>query len=141
MEYIYIVLQMLAIVITVIIPPRLIYLLHINKIYKSYLIVGTTIQVVFVFVNVIFLFQLKECMLFVFVLHIITIGLTTLICNFIAKGMYFNDLQSKIIENNLLGRSSLDIRHYLLEKYNSLYFLKEIEKCISKMQKTKKYDN
>jgi hypothetical protein len=50
-----------------------------------------------------------------------------------AKKRYYNELINIIKENNLLLVDATEIRKYLLKKYEQIYFIDDIEKCILKI--------
>ena len=53
----------------------------------------------------------------------------------IAKKRYFNELFNFIKENNLFLVDAKESRNYLLKKYEKLYEIDDIEKCLLKINK------
>ena len=110
------------------------YLVTTDECYKKYLILELITQGMCVIANIINMFIKKEIMIYVLVIHIILMGLILIIYSNKAKKIYFNELINIIKENNLLFTEAVEIRKYLLERYNQVYFIDDIEKCLLKIK-------
>ena len=51
-----------------------------------------------------------------------------------AKKLYFKELTDIILENDLSSMDAKKIKHFLLEKYEKIYFLEDIEKCLNSIE-------
>ena len=54
-----------------------------------------------------------------------------------SKKVYFEELKNIIVKNDLLSVDSKKIKNYLLEKYDKVYFVEDIEKCIFNVKNNK----
>ena len=135
MEYICLMLQIVLLLGNKFLPPNDPYLVSSNKIYRNYLIVEIIVQVLCIIANVILLFVFKKIMPYVLVLHVILMGLIKSYFCIKAKITHFQELERilKKEKEKILTFSSIEIRKYLLEKYEQVYSIKDIEKCLSKI--------
>ena len=74
-------------------------------------------------------------MVYILVIHVILVGVIFIFYRNKAKKIYFEELINIIIENDLQSVDSKEIRKILLEKYEKVYFVEDIEKCISTLKK------
>ena len=103
--------------------------------YKKYLLVGSFIQTLCIAVNVVMIFVSKEIMIYVSAIHIIVASTILVVFSRKAKKEYYKKLTNAILENDLLSSDAKKIKDFLLEKYEKLYFVEDIEKCISTLKK------
>ncbi|MDY4788029.1 MAG: hypothetical protein SO253_01770 [Bacilli bacterium] len=135
MEYILLILQIIFILAIFILNTNDRYLVIYDEFYKKYLIVELITQGACVIANCIIIFVLKEVMIYVLFIQIILMSLILSFYSRKAKKRYFDELINIIIENNLLHVDVKEIRHYLLEKYEQVYFIDDIEKSLIKIRK------
>ena len=131
MEYILLIPQILFLLLTIIMPSNDKYLVKCDFCYKKHLKMEIITQGFCIVANVIIMFIKKEVMLYIFVIHIILMA--SIICFYSRKSkkIYFEELKNIIVENDLLSVDSKEIKNFLLEKYEKVYFVEDIEKCIS----------
>lgn len=118
---------------TVFLPTGDTYLVEFKKIYKNYLIFAIIAQMLCFIANVIILFIFKEIMICILFLDIILTVLIKSSFSIPAKNKYYKELKEMIIEERLETCAPNEIRRYLLEKFERVYFIKDIEKCLIKM--------
>jgi hypothetical protein len=61
---------------------------------------------------------------------IFLMGIILIVCVFNAKKRYFQRLKQILIDDNLLTESPSEIRRYIAEKYNQIYSIDDINKCL-----------
>ncbi len=130
MEYICLIFQIIFLLGTVFLPTGDTYLVEFKKIYKNYLIFAIIAQMLCFIANVIILFIFKEIMICILFLDIILTVLIKLSFSILAKNKYYKELKEMIIEERLETCAPNEIRRYLLEKFERVYFIKDIEKCL-----------
>lgn len=133
MEYICLIFQIIFLLGTVFLPTGDTYLVEFKKIYKNYLIFAIIAQMLCFIANVIILFIFKEIMIYILFLDIILTVLIKSSFSILAKNKYYKELKEMIIEERLEACAPNEIRRYLLEKFERVYFIKDIEKCLIKM--------
>ncbi len=137
MEYFCLSLQILFIFGTLFLPTRDTYLSYSNKLHKKYLILSTVVQMVCFIVNIINLFVLKKMIIYFFALQIILAGLITLFFSLTSKRKVLKELENRIVDKKIMDLSSKEIRNILIKEYDQLYFIEDIEKCLSKINNSK----
>ena len=130
MEYICLIFQIIFLLGTVFLPTGDTYLVEFKKIYKNYLIFAIIAQMVCFIANVIILFIFKEIMIYILFLDIILTVLIKSSFYILAKNKCYKELKEIIIEEQLETCAPNEIRKYLLEKFERVYFIKDIEKCL-----------
>ena len=111
------------------------YLVEYNEYKKKYLIVELIAQGMCFVANCVIIFIIKELMIYVVATQVLLMGLILDFYSRKSKKKYFDELINIIKENNLLFNDAKEIRRYLLKKYEKLYFIDDIEKCLSKINK------
>ena len=114
------------------------YLVNYNDYYKKYLIIDLIVQGLCFIANGIIIFVIKEIMTYILAIHIILMSFILIFYSKKAKKQYFKELINIIQENNLLSSDCRKIKDYLLEKYERVYFVEDIEKCLLKINSTKR---
>ena len=109
------------------------YLISCNVYYKKYVSAEFIAQAFCIVVNVVFVFVLKEFVVYVLAIHFILMGFILFFYGIKAKKHYFNELMNIIKENDLIYANAKEIKNFLLEKCGKVYFIDEIEKCLSKL--------
>lgn len=135
MEYVYLMLQILFALGTVFFKTNDRYLVECDKCYKQYLIVELITQSLCFVANCVLIFVLKEFMVYVLIIHITLMSLILILYSLKAKKIYFNELTDLIKENDLLFADAEEIRRILLNKYERLFFIDDIKKCLQKINK------
>ena len=135
MEYLCLVLQILFLLATVYLLTGETYLYHYGILYKKYLYIDLVVQVLCIIINLVCFFQQSEIMVYILALQIMVSGLIKAIFSYKAQRMVLNELKERIINQNIMHLSSVEIRRVLLEKYEKAYFIQDIEKCLSENQK------
>lgn len=130
MEYICLIFQIIFLLGTVFLSTGDTYLVEFKKIYKNYLIFAIIAQMLCFIANVIILFIFKEIMIYILLLDIILTVLIKSSFSILAKNKYYKELKEMIIEERLETCAPNEIRRYLLEKFERVYFIKDIEKCL-----------
>ena len=130
MEYIYLIIQIIFIIGTIFLPVNYKYLVTSNSNYKRFLISEIIIQGLCIFTNLISLFFVKEIMIYILVLHLVLMSVIVVIFEYKGKKIYFKELIDIIKKDDLLSKEANEIRKILLEKYEKLYFIEDIKKCI-----------
>lgn len=130
MEYIYLIIQIIFIIGTIFLPVNYKYLVTSNSNYKRFLLSEIIIQGLCIFTNLISLFFVKEIMIYILVLHLVLMSVIVVIFEYKGKKIYFKELRDIIKKDDLLSKEANEIRKILLEKYEKLYFIEDIKKCI-----------
>ncbi len=130
MEYIYLIIQIIFIIGTIFLPVNYKYLVTSNSNYKRFLLSEIIIQGLCIFTNLISLFFVKEIMIYILVLHLVLMSVIVVIFEYKGKKIYFKELIDIIKKDDLLSKEANEIRKILLEKYEKLYFIEDIKKCI-----------
>lgn len=130
MEYIYLIIQIIFIIGTIFLPVNYKYLVTSNSNYKRFLLSEIIIQGLCIFTNFISLFFVKEIMIYILVLHLILMSVIVVTFEYKGKKIYFKELIDIIKKDDLLSKEANEIRKTLLEKYEKLYFIEDIKKCI-----------
>lgn len=130
MEYIYLIIQTIFITGTIFLPVNYKYLVTSNSNYKRFLLSEIIIQGLCIFTNLISLFFVKEIMIYILVLHLILMSVIVVTFEYKGKKIYFKELIDIIKKDDLLSKEANEIRKTLLEKYEKLYFIEDIKKCI-----------
>ena len=133
MEYIFLMLQILFLLCTVFLPTGDNYLLGSKENYKIYLLIEIIIQGLCTITNIVILFIIKKIAVYILVLHVILMGLIKFGFSIRGKKIYFKELTDMIVGNNLLTKSPLEIRNYLLKKYEKVFFIEDIKKCLQNL--------
>ena len=130
MEYICLIFQIIFLLGTVFLPTGDTYLVEFKKIYKNYLIFAIIAQMLCFIAHLVILFIFKEIMIYILFLDIILTVLIKSSFSILAKNKYYKELKEMIIEEQLETCAPNEIRRYLLEKFERVYFIKDIEKCL-----------
>ena len=130
MEYIYLIIQIIFIIGTIFLPVNYKYLVTSNSNYKRFFLSEIIIQGLCIFTNLISLFFVKEIMIYILVLHLILMSVIVVTFEYKGKKIYFKELIDIIKKDDLLSKKANEIRKTLLEKYEKLYFIEDIKKCI-----------
>lgn len=130
MEYIYLIIQIIFIIGTIFLPVNYKYLVTSNSNYKRFLLSEIIIQGLCIFTNLISLFFVKEIMIYILVLHLVLMSVIVITFEYKGKKIYFKELIDIIKKDDLLSKEANEIRKILLEKYEKLYFIEDIKKCI-----------
>ena len=128
MEYGYLIIQLSFLLLTIFSTTDM-YLVNSDKYYKKTKKVEIIVQGFCIVANVIIRFVKKEIMIYILVIHIILMGLILIIYSNKAKKIYLEELLNNIIKNELQAIGSKEIKRILLEKYEKVYFVEDIEKC------------
>lgn len=135
MEYICLILQIIFIIGIFLFKTNDRYLVKYNEYYKKYLIVELIAQGMCFTANCAIIFIIKEFMIYVLAIQVILMSLILVFYSRKAKKKYFNELINIIKENNLSLNDAKEIKNYLLKKYEQIYFIDDIEKCLLKINK------
>ena len=111
------------------------YLVCHERIFKNYMLVETVVQVFCIIANLFLCFVSKENMVYLVALQVIVAGAIGCCFDIVAKKAYFRDLEEKIKEEKISTWSAMEIRRYMLEKHGFAVSVKDIEKCLSKINK------
>ena len=130
MEYICLILQIIFILGIFLLQTNDRYLGKYNEYYKKYLIVELIAQGMCFVANCVIIFIIKELMIYVVATQVLLMSLILDFYSRKSKKKYFDELINIIKDNNLLFNDAKEIRNYLLEKYEKVYFVEDIEKCI-----------
>lgn len=133
MEYICLIFQIIFLLGTVFLPTGDTYLVEFKKIYKNYLIFAIIAQMLCFIANIIILFIFKKIMICILFLYIILTVLIKSSFSILSKNKYYKELKEMIIEERLESCAPNEIGRYLLEKFERVYFIKDIEKSLIKM--------
>ena len=133
-KYGYLIIQLSFLLVTIL-PTTDRYLVNSDMYYKKSKITAIIVQGFCIVANVINVFIIKEIMVYILVIHVILVGVIFIFYRNKAKKIYFEELIDIIIENDLQSVDSKEIRKILLEKYEKVYFVEDIEKCISTLKK------
>ena len=134
MEYICLGLQTMLLLGTIFLPTNDRFLVACNDYYKKYLIIELIVQGLCLIANGVIIFVMKEIMMYILATHIILMSLILIFYSKKAKKLFFKELINIIQENNLLSVDSMSIKNRLLEKYERVYFVEDIEKCLLKIK-------
>lgn len=126
-------LQILFLLCTVFLPTGDNYLLGSKENYKIYLLIEIITQGLCTITNIVILFIIKKIAVYILVLHVILMGLIKFGFSIRGKKIYFKELTDMIVGNNLLTKSPLEIRNYLLKKYEKVFFIEDIKKCLQNL--------
>ena len=130
MEYMCLVLQILFLLGTFIFKTNDRYLVQYDEYYKKYLFIVTITNGMSVVTNCIIIFLIKELMIYVLVIQVLLMSLILSFYSGKAKKRYFKELIDIILKNDLQSKEVIEIRKIILEKYDKLYFIEDIKKCI-----------
>lgn len=111
------------------------YLLCHERMFKKYKLVEAIVQVFCIIANLFLCFVSKENMVYLVALQVIVAGAIGCCFDIVAKKAYFRDLEEKIKEEKISTCSEMEIRRYMLEKHGLAVSVKDIEKCLSKINK------
>ena len=131
MEYVCLILQIIFILGTFIFRTNDRYLVKYDEYYKKYLIVELITQGICIVANCVFIFVIKELMIYVLAIQVVLMSLILAFYSRKAKKRYFNELINIIKENNLLLADAKEIKNCFLKKYEQIYFIDDIEKCLA----------
>ena len=135
MEYVCLIIQIIFILGIFLFRTNNIYLVEYDEYYKKYLIVELIAQGMCFVANCVIVFIIKELMIYVLATQFILMSLILEFYSRKSKKKYFDELTNIIKENNLLFNDAKEIRKYLLNKYQQLHFIDDIEKCLKKIHK------
>ena len=135
MEYVYLILQIILMLGIFIFKTNDRYLVDYNEFYKKYLIVELITQVMCVVANVILLLVMKEIMIYVLATQVLLMSSILGFYSRKSKKKYFDELLNIIVANDLQSIDSKEIKKILLVKYEKVYFVDDIEKCLLKINK------
>lgn len=127
--------QVLFVFLTIFSPRGSDFLFYDRKIFKNYIILESVFQSICIVVNVAMAFVNKHAMIPVLVVDCILITLIRLVHSVKSKRKYFSDLEKYIIAEKLQDLDPVEIRRHLLEKYQEVYFVDDIKKCLAKLDK------
>lgn len=127
--------QVLFVFLTIFSPKGSVFLFYDKKIFKNYIILESVFQSICIVVNVAMAFVNKHAMIFVLVVDCILITLIQLVHSVKSKRKYFSDLEKYIVAEKLQDLDPIEIRRHLLEKYQKVYFVDDIKKCLAKLGK------
>ena len=130
MEYLCLIAQMLLLLGTIFLNTGGEYIVNFDKTYKNYLILEIIVQSVCFIINVIDILFFKKMMVYVLIIDVYLVGLIKLIFSIYAKNKFYKNLTKLIIEEHLEKYTPNEIRKYLIDKFNVLYFIDDIEKCL-----------
>ena len=106
-----------------------------KKIFKNYIILESVFQSICIVANVAMAFVNKRAMILVLVVDCILIALIQVVYSIKSKRKYFSDLEKYIVAEKLQDLDPVEIRRHLLEKYQQVYFVDDIKKCLAKLGK------
>lgn len=135
MEYMFIILQILFLLLTIIIPPNDVFLVNCHLYYRKYLKSEIITQGFCIVANLVIVFVMQEIVVCIFAIHIILTGFIIYFYSRKSKKIYYEELKNIIIENELQFVDSKKIQNYLLENYGKVYFVEDIEKCMKSANK------
>ena len=135
MEYVCLILQIIFIIGIFLFKTNDRYLVKYNEYYKKYLIVELIAQGMCFVANCVIIFIIKELMIYVLATQVLLMSLILVFYSRKSKKKYFDELINIIKENNLLFKDAKEIKNYLLKKYEQVYFIDDIEKCLLKINK------
>ena len=133
MEYLCLSFQIIFILGTIFLPIGEIYLVHCNKLYKKHLIIVLFVQILCIIFGIISLFIQPKIVICLLAMQIILSGLVKIFFSLKAKRVVLDELKNRIVEKNIMNMSSNDIRKILIEEYKQVYFIEDIEKCLTKI--------
>ena len=128
-------LQVLFVWLTIFSPRGSVVRFYDEKIFKNYIILESVFQSICIVVNVAMAFVNKHAMILVLVVDCILITLIELVYSVKSKRKYFSDLEKYIVAEKLQDLDPVESRRHLLEKYQKVYFIDDIKKCLSKLGK------
>ena len=111
------------------------YLVNNDKYYKKTKKIEIIVQGICLVSNLIILFLMKEIMIYILIIHVILMSMILGFYSRKAKKLYFDELLNIIIANDLQFVDSKVIKKIILEKYNKVYFVEDIEKCKNHIKK------
>ncbi len=111
------------------------FLLYDEKIFKNYILFETIFQSIGIVANIVMAFVDKHVMIFILFAGCILYTLINVFFSIKAKRKYFSDLENYIVEEKLQSLDAVEIRRYLLEKYQQVYCVDDIKKCLSKLDR------
>ena len=111
------------------------YLVNNDKYYKKTKKMEIIVQGICIVSNLIILFLMKEIMIYILAIHVILMSMILDFYSRKAKIRYFNELLNIIVANDLQFVDSKVIKKIILEKYNKVYFVEDIEKCKNHIKK------
>ena len=132
MEYICLIFQTVFLLATVFLPVGYTHLVGSKKLYKTYLLFEIISQGLCLIANIILFFVFKEIMVYVLCFDVVISGLINLIFTIYSSNKHYKELEKIILEEGLKNFTSQEIRNYLLEKFKTIYSIKDIEKCLIK---------
>lgn len=135
MEYACLILQIIFILGIFLLKTNDRYLVQYNEYYKKYLIVELIGQGICFITNFVFIFIIKELMIYVVVIQVVFMSFILSLYSKKAKKRYFNELINIIKNDNLSLVDAKEIKNYLLKQYGKVYFIDDIEKCLLKIKK------
>jgi|GEM_PF-2758810 len=127
--------QVLFVFLTIFSPKGSVVLFYDEKIFKNYIILESVFQSICIVANVAMAFVNKHAMILVLVVDCILISLIQVVFSIKSKRKYFSDLEKYIISEKLQDLDPVEIRRHLLEKYQQVYFVDDIKKCLAKLGK------
>ena len=130
MEYACLILQIIFILGTFLFRTNDRYLVKYDEYYKECLFIELITQGVCIVANCVLIFVTKKLMVYVLAIQVLLMSLILVFYSKKAKKKYFNELTYIIKENNLLLVDAREIKNYLLKKYEQVYFVDDIEKCL-----------
>lgn len=137
MKYCYLALQILFLLWPFLFSPQMHHWKGDKYFYKKYLFAEAITQSLCLVVGVVMLFVAEKFMLYVFVTQLFLATVILSCCQWKAKKNYFNELTNNILENNLVDLDVLEIRNYLLKKYDTVYSIDDIKKSVARIQNNK----
>ena len=127
--------QVLFMFLTIFSPKGSVVMFYDKRIFKNYIILESVFQSICIVVNVAMAFVNKHVMILVLVVDCILISLIQVVYSIKSKRKYFSDLEKYIVAEKLQDLDPIEIRRHLLEKYQQVYFIDDIKKCLAKLGK------
>lgn len=137
MQYCYLALQILFLLWPFLFSPQMHRWKGDKYFYRKYLFAEAITQSLCLVVGVVMLFVAEKFMLYVFLIQLFLATVILSCCQWKAKKNYFNELTNNILENNLVDLDVLEIRNYLLKKYDTVYSIDDIKKCVARIKNNK----
>ena len=133
MKYLCLFFQLSFVLATIFLPSGESYLIQCGKVHKKYLTSTLIAQALCIASNVVSLFLQPKIMIWIVALQIILAGVIKGLFSFKAKRIVLNELESRIESNGITHLDPRDIRKFLIKEYEEVYFIEDIEKCLSRI--------
>ena len=111
------------------------HLYYNKKIFKHYILFEVMFQSICIVTNIVMAFVDKYAMIFILFAGYILSTLINVFFSIKARRKYFSDLEKYIVAEKLQDLDPVESRRHLLEKYQKVYFIDDIKKCLSKLDK------